>query len=350
MRNVFYSAVTLLAALGVAGCGSGGSDSGASSNGTAADGEQLSGDIRIDGSSTVFPITAAVAEEFQAVHPRVRVAVSYSGTGGGFKKFDLGETDINNASRPIKQSEIDTATENEVEFIELPVAYDGLTVIVSPSNEFVDYLTVDELRKIWQPSSIVDTWDDVRPEWPEEEIKLFGPGTDSGTFDYFTEAIMGESGASRSDYTATEDDNLIVTGVARDPYALGYLGYAYYIENEGSLRPVPIKDGDKEPVAPTQESIDQGTYTPLSRPLFVYVRADAAKRPEVDAFMDFYLDEGRDLVSEIGYVALPDAVFEMVQERFDDRVTGSLFGGAGAEVGVSVKDVLARERASQSSE
>ena len=244
--------------------------------------EGLSGKIRIDGSSTVFPITEAVAEEFQKLHRKVRVTVGISGTGGGFKKFTTGQTDINDASRPIKGKEKDKAAKNGIDYIDLPVAYDGLSVVINPKNDFLDYLTVTELRKIWQPGSTVKNWNDVRPDWPNKPIKLYGPGAVSGTFDYFTKKINGKSQASRSDYTASEDDNVLVMGVAGDTYSLGYFGYAYYKENQDKLKVVAIDGGDG-PIKPSEMTINDGTYKPLSRPIFIYVNNKAAKRPVIKA-------------------------------------------------------------------
>jgi phosphate transport system substrate-binding protein len=286
---------------------------------------KMKGEVRVDGSSTVYPITEAVAEEFRAVQPKVRVSVGFSGTGGGFKKFNIGETDINDASRPIKGKEIALASENGIHFIELPVAYDGLSVVVNPKNTFVDHLTVEELHKIWMPESPVKTWQDVRPEWPAEEIALYGPGVDSGTFDYFTEAINGKSQVCRSDFTASEDDNVLVQGVAGDVDALGFFGFAYYLENKDKLKVVPVDGGDG-PVAPTTETINNGTYAPLSRPIFIYVSTAAAQRPEVEAFVNFYLENAAALASEVGYVALPDAVYALASQRFANRVAGTVYG------------------------
>ncbi|MCF6093712.1 PstS family phosphate ABC transporter substrate-binding protein [Microaerobacter geothermalis] len=270
---------------------------------------KLSGEIQIDGSSTVFPISEAVAEEFMAANPDVRVNVGVSGTGGGFKKFTVGETDISDASRPIKDSEAQKAKENGIEYIEIPVAFDGLSVVVNPENDFVDYLTTEELKKIWEPNSQVTKWSQVREGWPDEEIKLYGPGTDSGTFDYFTEVINGEDGASRSDYTASEDDNVLVQGIAGDKYSLGYFGYAYYIENKDKIKVVPI-DGGNGPIEPTDETVNNGTYAPLSRPIFIYVSKKSLQRPEVKAFVEYYLTEGPNFVPEVGYVPLPQDMYE----------------------------------------
>ncbi len=282
--------------------------------------------VTIDGSSTVYPISQAVAEEFQNTHRNIYVTVGISGTGGGFKKFLAGETDINDASRPIKPSEIQKAQQQGIQFLELPVAYDGLTVVVNPKNDFVDHLTVEELRKIWAPDSKVRTWKDVRPEWPDREIKLYGPGTDSGTFDYFTEAVVGKAGQSRSDYQASEDDNVLVTGVSSDVDALGYFGFAYYVENQDKLKAVPI-DGGQGPVAPSLETVKSGRYVPLSRPLFIYVSTAALKRPEVEQFVQFYLDECPQLAKEVGYIPLSDSIYELVRQRFQRRVTGTMFQG-----------------------
>ena len=248
--------------------------------------EGLRGTVAIDGSSTVFPITEAVAEEFSKVEPRVRVTVGIAGTGGGFKRFGRGETDISDASRPMDASETDLAASNSIEYIELPVAFDGLSVLVNPSNGFVDSLTVQELKRIWEPGSTVRQWSDIRPTWPKREIHLYGPDTDSGTFDYFTEVVMGKTKASRSDYTASADDNVLVQGIAGDRDALGYFGYAYYAENQSRLKLVAVDSG-QGPVLPSPETINSGTYHPLSRPLFLYINAKAAARPEVQAFIHF---------------------------------------------------------------
>ncbi|MGV7220046.1 MAG: PstS family phosphate ABC transporter substrate-binding protein [Nitrospinales bacterium] len=266
---------------------------------------RLKGKVKIDGSSTVFPITEAVAEEFGKIHPRVRVTVGVSGTGGGFKKFTAGEIDINDASRRIKDKEVSLAKKNNVDFIEVPVAYDGISIVINPKNTWVDHLTVAELKKIWQPESAVKTWKDIRPSWPERKIRLYGPGTDSGTFDYFTKAINGKSQASRSDYTKSEDDNVLVQGVSGDRDALGYFGFAYYFENKDKIKAVALKN-KSDPVAPTEKSINDGTYSPLSRPIFIYIRNSSLKRPEVYEFVKFYLQNASVLSSEVGYVSLPD--------------------------------------------
>jgi len=286
--------------------------------------ERLRGTVSIDGSSTVFPISEAVAEEFLAVQPRVRVTVGVSGTGGGFKKFLAGEIDINDASRPIKMKEVKQASASGIGFIELPIAYDGLSVVVNTKNDWVDHLTITELNKIWQSGSSVTRWSDVRDGWPETEIQLYGPGTDSGTFDYFTETINGKSGASRPDYTANEDDNALVRGISGDEGSLGYFGYAYYAANKDKLRVVAI-DGGKGPVAPTEITINNGTYAPLSRPVFIYVRPDALDRKEVRAFVDFYIESAPMLATEVGYIPLPDSVYAGAKQRVESREIGTAY-------------------------
>ena len=302
--------------------------------------KKMKGNVRIDGSSTVYPISEAVAEEFNAQYPRVRVTIGVSGTGGGFKKFTVGETDINNASRPIKGKEITKAGEEGVGFIELPVAFDGLSVVVNPQNDWVDHFTTEELQRIWQPESDVTYWSDVRPEWPNEKIKLYGPGTDSGTFDYFTEAINGKSQLCRADFTASEDDNVLVQGIAGDKYALGFFGYAYYIENTDKLRIAPI-DGGNGPQIPTAETINTGAYSPLSRPLFVYVSDTAAAREDIQIFVNYYLDNAGELAGEVGYVALPEKAYELAKQRFEKKITGSVFADKESTVGLKLEDLLA---------
>ncbi|MBN2484753.1 MAG: PstS family phosphate ABC transporter substrate-binding protein [Bacteroidales bacterium] len=280
--------------------------------------EKLAGNIRIDGSSTVYPVTEAVAEEFRADYPDVDVTIGVSGTGGGFKKFGRGETDLSNASRPIKQSEIDLCNENNITYVELMVAYDGLAVIVNPSNDWVDHFTVEELKKIWEPAAQdkIMKWNQIRPEWPNEEIHLFGPGVASGTYDYFTEAIVGQAGSSRGDFTASEDDNVLVQGVAGDKFGLGFFGLAYYEENMGKLKLVGV-DGGNGPVLPSIESVSNATYTPLSRPLFIYVNSTAAHRTEVQSFVKFYIDNAPQLSKEVGYVPMPDAEYTKQKNIFD---------------------------------
>ena len=299
--------------------------------------------VRIDGSSTVFPITEAMAEEFQKAYGDFRVTVGISGTGGGFKKFCNGEIDISDASRPIKPVEVDACAKNGIEYIELPVAFDGLSVVVNPDNDWVDLLTVEELREIWRPGSTIEKWSDLRPEWPDKDIELVGADTDSGTFDYFTKAIVGEEGASRPDYTASADDNVLVRAVAGDKNALGYFGFAFYVENTDRLKLIPVDPGTG-PVAPSIESIKDGTYVPLSRPIFIYVRSEVAREPKIREFVGFYLkSESSAFVREVGYVAFPERIYKLVRERFEQGITGSVFGGKGSQVGVSIEDVLGGE-------
>lgn len=264
----------------------------------------LSGTVSIDGSSTVYPVTEAIAEEFLNEAPQVRVTVGVSGTGGGFKKFAAGEIDINDASRPIKDSEAAEARAHGIDYLEIPVAYDGLSIVVNPQNTWVDHLTVAELQQIWQPGSTVDSWDDIRPGWPAEPIRLYGPGTDSGTFDYFTEAVNGTAGMSRPDYTASEDDNVLVQGISGDQYSLGFFGYAYYTANQSRLKLVPVDGGDG-PVLPDDTTIQDGSYKPLSRPIFIYLNKSGVAKPQVRRFVEFYLEVAPQLVHEVGYIALP---------------------------------------------
>ena len=276
----------------------------------------LRGEIEIDGSSTVGPITQAVAEEFGAVNPHVLVSVGVSGTGGGFQRFTAGEIEISNASRPIMSSEEERAAAAGIDFAEVPVAFDGLTIVVNPDNRFVDCLTTEQLRLIWRPGSTVSRWSDIRPEWPDTKIRLYGPGTDSGSFDYFTENIVGEAGASRPDYTASEDDNVLVLGIAGDRQALGYFGYAFYAENTNILSVVAVDSGDGC-VTPTDESINNGSYSPLSRPLYIYVNRSELDRPEVLGFLDFYISNAPDLVREVGYVPLTDSEYESARSLLE---------------------------------
>jgi len=271
----------------------------------------LSGLIEIDGSSTVFPITQAVAEEFNKIYPDVQIPVGVSGTGGGMKRFTVGETSISNASRPIKDQEINSAKENEIDFIEITVAYDGLSVMVNPKNTWVECLTIEQLNKLWKPNNPINKWSDLDSSWPDETINLYGPGTDSGTFDYFTDVVNGDEGISRADYVASEDDNVVVMGISGDKNSLGYFGYAYYIENKDKLKIVPI-DGGTGCATPSMDTIANGFYAPLSRPVFIYVNTKhLINRPEVEAFLNFYLNEGRSLVEEVGYVPLPDSEYDL---------------------------------------
>lgn len=277
----------------------------------------MEGTIKIDGSSTVFPVTEAVAEEFRAVQPKVKVTIGVSGTGGGFKKFSRGETNLSNASRPIKDKEIAACKENNITYLELEVAYDGLAVLVNPENDWVDNFTVEELKKIWEPAAqgVIMKWNQIRPEWPDEEIHLFGPGVASGTYDYFTEAIVGKSGSSRGDFTASEDDHVLVQGIAGDKYSLGFFGLAYYSENKDKLTLIGVNNGE-EVVKPTLETVSNGTYSPLSRPLFVYVNSTSVKHPEVVEFMNFYIDNAGELAEDVGYISLPSELYVTQKEHF----------------------------------
>ena len=277
--------------------------------------------ISVDGSSTVYPVTEALAEEFRSVSPKTNVTIGISGTGGGFQKFGRGEIDIANASRPIKEAEANIARENGVEFVELEVAYDGLAVIVHPENDWVESFTIEELRRIWEPSAQgnITHWNQINADWPEEEIHLYGPGVASGTFDYFTEAIVGESGSSRGDYTASEDDNVLVQGVSGDKLGLGFFGLAYYEANQDKLRLVPI-DGGNGPVAATSQAIRDGSYSPLSRPLFIYVNSTSLSNPKVIEFMRFYLETAPDVMREVGYVPLTEDEYAAELETFNSFV------------------------------
>lgn len=292
--------------------------------------KDLKGAIKIDGSSTVYPITEAVAEEFRTEAPKVRPTVGVSGTGGGFKRFSAGEIDISNASRPIKKSESDAAAKAGVEYIELPVAFDGLTIVVNPKNTWCTSLTVEQVKKIYSASGGVKSWKDVNPEWPDKPVKVYSPGTDSGTFDYFREVTVGKDGSVRADMSVSEDDNVLVRGVSGDEGAIGFFGCAYYFENKDKVKSVAI-DGGKGPVAVSTDSIENGTYAPFSRPLFVYINKKSAERPEVDAFVDFYLANAAKLVGEVGYVKLPDDVYAKVSKNWDARRTGTQFTTATGE-------------------
>jgi len=294
--------------------------------------------LRVDGSSTVYPVSLAMAEEFAIENPRVRLSVAFSGTGGGIGKLCAGEVDVANASRAIRPEELEACAANGIEVIELPIAADAVTVVVNAANDLVRCLTVEELRAIWEPGSRVDRWSDVRPGLPAEELVLFGPGTDSGTFEYFTEAVMGEAGATRTDFFPSEDDNVLVQGVRGERFALGYLGFAYYAENSSLVRALEV-DGGQGCVAPNREAIESNAYAPLSRPLFIYVSARSAARPDVEAFVRFYLDPShREYIVGTGYAAYPDDVYEAALERFEARVTGSAF--LGFRPGDSVLDAV----------
>ena len=300
--------------------------------------------IKIDGSSTVFPVSEAFAEEFQiSKRGKVRVTVGMSGTGGGFKKFCRGETDMSNASRPILSEEMEACRKAGIKYIEVPVAFDALTVVVNPANKWVKSLTVADLKKMWEPAAQgrISTWKQVRAEFPAEKLMLFGPGADSGTFDYFTEAVMGKSKSSRGDYTASEDDNTLVQGVENNKNAIGYFGFAYYAAHKDKMRAVPI-DGGKGPVEPSLANVTNGTYNPLSRPLFIYVKESSMNRPEVRQFVQFMMTKGGALVSEVGYLPLPKSAYDLAWKHFNDKKLGTVFGGH-PKVGITIEQLLAME-------
>jgi phosphate transport system substrate-binding protein len=312
IRNYFLALITLSIPV-LTGCG------GSADNTTKGDEEEveLAGDIQIDGSSTVFPITEAVAEEFRNENPKVKITIGVSGTGGGFKKFGRGEIDIADASRSIKDKEAEECAASNIKYLELSVAFDGLAVIANPENTWLTDITIEELKMIWEPAAQgnIMKWNQIRKEWPDEEIHLFGPGVASGTFDYFTEVIVGKAGDSRGDYTASEDDNVLVQGVAGDKYALGFFGLAYYEENKDKLKLISVNSGTGA-ISPTNETVKNGTYAPLSRPLFIYVTDKAAQRPEVRAFVEFYLEMAKELVAEAGYIPLSDEEYAKQVEKF----------------------------------
>ncbi len=302
--------------------------------------------VKVDGSSTVYPITEAVAEEFQkAKKNAIKVTVGISGTGGGFKKFCRDETDFSNASRPITAKEMEDCKAAGVEYVEMPVAYDALTVVINPKNTFLKQATVDELKMLWEPAAQgkVMKWNQVNPAWPDAPVKLFGAGADSGTFEYFTEAIVGKAKASRGDYTASEDDNVLVQGVSRDVNGLGYFGYAYYAENMGRLKGLPIvnpKTG--KAVEPSGANVENGTYVPLSRPIFVYVKVKSLAKPEVREFLEFYMKNAEKLVREVKYVPLPKAAYDGNLKHVKDNKVGTVFGGKN-EVGITIEELMKRE-------
>ncbi len=338
-RTIFYLLTLVVTASILAGCGP-----------RAGDGNRASGPalIKIDGSSTLFPVTEAVAEEFQKDKGgRVQVTVGISGTGGGFKKFTRGEIDIANASRPILKEEIEQAKTNNIEYIELPVAFDALTVVVNKDNDWVQSMTIEELKKVWEPGAQgkITRWNQIRPEFPDHEIALFGAGADSGTFDYFTEAIVGKAKSSRGDYTASEDDNVLVQGVEGSKYALGYLPFAYYAPHMDRMKAVSIqwdKNKVKEPVAPSMDNVLAGTYNPLSRPLFLYVNKKSLDKPEVREFVEFYLKNAATLAKEVKYLPLPAEAYEHGLKRAKDMKTGSAYGGV-PEIGLTIEEILKRE-------
>ena len=341
-RSLTLSLV-LIALVGVGCGGPGGKTEPTTVSTNGANFSNLRGDITIDGSSTVFPISAAVAEEFgRLTAGKVRVTVGISGTGGGFKKFCNGETDITNASRPIKATEVELCAAAGTEYMEIPVVIDGITVVVNPENDFIQCITTEELHVIWAPEAEdqVDRWNQVRPEWPDEPLRLYGPGVDSGTFDYFTETVNGQVQASRGDFTASENDNVLVQGISGDRGSLGYFGYAYFVENQDKLKPVSV-DGGEGCVAPSEVTINDGTYRPLSRPLFIYAREDAADQTHINQFIRYYLGpEGRQLAAVVGYIPFPVQVYDLALARFENGLVGTIFGGSNPQKG-PVEAVLA---------
>lgn len=300
--------------------------------------------VKVDGSSTVYPITEAVAEEFQkAKKNAIKVTVGISGTGGGFKKFCRGETDVSDASRPISKKEMEACKAAGISYYELPIAFDALTVVINPANTFIKSLKPADLKKIWEPAAQgkITNWKQVDPSYPDLPIKLFGPGADSGTFDYFTEAIVGKAKSSRGDFTASEDDNVLVQGVARDKGGLGYFGYAYYVENQKKLKAVAIFNG-KSDVLPSAKAVEDGSYNPLSRPIFIYVSAKAIEKPEVKEFVEFYMKNAAALVKEVKYVPLPAKAYPANLEHIAKKKLGTVFGGEEA-VGIKIEELMARE-------
>jgi len=302
--------------------------------------------VTIDGSSTVYPVTEAVAEEFQiSKKGAIRVTVGISGTGGGFKKFCRGEVDISGASRPILKSEMEACAKAGIKYFELPVAFDAITVVVNPKNSFLKQITVEELKKMWEPGAQgkVAKWKDINPAWPDLPLKLFGPGADSGTFDYFTEAVVGKSKSSRGDFTASEDDNVLVQGVSQDQGGLAYFGYAYYAENTARVKAVPVVDKAGKPaVAPSMETVISGKYQPLSRPIFIYLSEKAWQRPEVKEFIAFYMQHGAKLTKEVKYVPLPANAYSLNLEHLKKGKLGTVFGGT-PEVGITIEELMKRE-------
>ena len=343
-HNITRGAWFFAAALLATGCGGGSS---ATSTQTPAAAQATT--VTLDGSSTVFPISEAVAEEFQKAHAGTRVTVGISGTGGGFQKFCRAETDISNASRPISAKEMEACATAGVTFIELPVAYDGLAVVANPKATWIDAITTAELKTMWAPEAQgkVMQWAQVRTGWPARELHLFGAGVDSGTYDYFTQAITGKEKASRVDVTSSEDDNVLVQGIANDELALGFMPYAYYAENKAALKLVAVDDGKADngagPILPSVETVKGGSYQPLSRPVFIYVSVKALARPEVQQFVDFYVARAGVLSEEVGYVPLGEAGYALVAKHYAGRTPGSVFEHAGSQVGLTIEQLLARE-------
>ena len=340
MKRYSYAAC-LMAAVVVGACGRGTTTEQAAG--------ELSGLIRVDGSSTVFPISEAVAEEFKRANPKVDISVGISGTGGGFQKFCRGETDISDASRPIRAAEMDACQKAGIEFIELPVAYDGLAIAVNPKNAWATSVTTAELKTLWEPGAQgkIVRWSQVRKGWPDREIHLFGAGVDSGTFDYFTEAINGKEKASRGDFTSSEDDNVLVQGVGGDELALGFIPLAYVEQNKDRLKAVPVDDGKADngdgPISPSFETVRNGTYQPLSRPLFIYVARKSADRPEVQRFVESYFSQP-ELMREVGYVELTSQIYELAKAHYAERKVGTAFGSGGSQVGMTLEALLSRQK------
>ncbi|MDB9315755.1 PstS family phosphate ABC transporter substrate-binding protein [Spirulina sp. CS-785/01] len=346
LRRLPIRLFSLGLALALAACTSsaptGEEDTAASDSGDGGE-AQLEGDVQIDGSSTVFPISEAMAEEFMADNRGARVTVGVSGSGGGFKKFCAGETDISNASRPIKETEIELCAENGIEYVEIPVAYDGISVIVNDENDWAECLAPDQLGMMWEPDAEgeVNNWNQVKDDYPDQELSLYGPGVDSGTYDYFTEAVVGEDGESRGDYTASEDDNVIVQGVQSDEGGLGFLGFAYFDENRDTLKAVSVENSAGECIPPSRGSIADGTYNPLSRPIFFYVKKDSLENnPVVAAFAEYQISaDNKDLITEVGYIPLPEEIVDKAIARLEDGTTGSIFEG-GTSIGVKLGEKL----------
>ena len=300
--------------------------------------------VKVDGSSTVYPITEAVAEDFQiAKRGAIRVTVGISGTGGGFKKFCRGEIDIANASRPIQKKEMEECKKSGIQYVEMPVAYDALTVAINPKNTWAKTMTVAELKKMWEPAAQgrITKWNQINPSWPDKTFKLYGAGADSGTFDYFTEAVVGKAKSSRGDFTASEDDNVLVQGVASDENGLGFFGFAYYSENQKKVTAVAVDNG-KGGVIPSLETVEDGTYQPLARPIFIYVNIKAAEKPEVKEFVTFYMKNALKLVQEVQYFPLPPSAYTTIMANFTQKRVGTIFGGVSA-VGLSIAELLKRE-------
>jgi phosphate transport system substrate-binding protein len=314
MRTIKFYFLTAAAIVLIAGC---------SSNNNK---KSLSGQILIDGSSTVFPISEAVAEEFRVQYPNVKVSVGESGTGGGFKKFSRSETDINGASRRITPDEQNSCKANGIDFLELEIAYDGMVVVVNPKNTWVNEIKVSELKKIWEPDAQdkIKYWNQIRPEWPHKEIHLYGPGTASGTYDYFTEVIVGKAKSSRGDYTASEDDNVLVQGVSSDEGALGYFGMAYFENNKDKIKAIPVDDENPSngngAIFPTKETVQNKTYSPLSRPLFIYINSKSLNRQEVQTFVEFYIDNCMNLAPQVGYVSLDSATYKLSKSKWSEFI------------------------------